>query len=85
MCLHGFSLLITSCCRQGIDHPEAIAVKRKFSLSIPLDPSVTTPSVPLGRTNSNKEKLETAQRSSLAVYNIGEPPLAPTPMASNTT
>ena len=27
------SLLITSCCRQGIDHPEAIAVKRKFSLS----------------------------------------------------
>ena len=33
MCLHGFSLLITSCCRQGIDHPEAIAVKRKFSLS----------------------------------------------------
>ena len=34
MCLHGFSLLITSCCRQGIDHPEAIAVKRKFSLSV---------------------------------------------------
>ena len=36
MCLHGFSLLITSCCRQGIDHPEAIAVKRKFSLSLML-------------------------------------------------
>ena len=28
------SLLITSCCGQGIDHPEAIAVKRKFSLSV---------------------------------------------------
>ena len=31
--LHGFSLLITSCDGQGIDHPDSVAVKRKFSLS----------------------------------------------------
>ena len=33
--LHGFSLLITSCDGQGIDHPDSVAVKRKFSLSEP--------------------------------------------------
>ena len=32
MCLW-ISILITSCGRQGIDHPDSIAVKRKFSLS----------------------------------------------------
>ena len=29
----GFSILITGCGGQGIDHPDSIAVKRKFSLS----------------------------------------------------
>ena len=58
-------------------------LRDKKVTTIPTDPSVTTPSVPLGRSNSNKAKLETARRSSLAVYNVGKPPLAPTPMASN--
>ena len=40
--------------------------------TIPTDPT-TTPSVPLGRTNSNKAKLETAWRLSLAMYNVGKP------------
>ena len=51
--------------------------------TIPSDPNVTTPSVPLGRMNSNKAQLETARRLSLAMHNVGKPPLAPTPMASN--
>ena len=53
--------------------------------TIPSGASGFTPSVPLGRTNSNKAKLETAWRSSLAMHNVGKPPLAPTPMASNTS
>ena len=52
--------------------------------NIPTDASSSAPSVPLGRSNSNKAKLETAQQSSLAMYNVGKPPLAPTPTASNT-
>ena len=32
-CVYGFSILITSCGGQGIDHPDSIPVKRKFSLS----------------------------------------------------
>ena len=52
--------------------------------TIPTDVSVTMPSVPLGRSNSNKAKLETARQLSLAMHNVGKPPLAPTPMASNT-
>ena len=57
-------------------------LRDKKVTTIPTDTSVTTPSVPLG---SNKAKLETAWRSSLAVFNVGKPPLAPMPMASNTT
>ena len=60
-------------------------LRDKKVTTIPLDPNVTTPSVPLGRTNSNKAKLETARQSSLAMYNVGKPPLAPAPMASNTS
>ena len=35
--------------------------------------------------NSNKAKLETSRRLSLAIFNVGKPLLAPTPMASNVT
>ena len=55
-------------------------LRDKKVTTIPTDASVTTPSVPLGRSNSNKAKLETARRSSLAMCNVGEPPLAPTPI-----
>ena len=51
--------------------------------TIPSTGSGFTPSVPLGRSNSNKAKLETARQLSLAMYNVGKPPLAPTPMAGN--
>ena len=50
---------------------------------MPSDASGSTPSVPMGRLNSNKAKLETARQLSLAMYNVGKPPLAPTPMVSN--
>ena len=60
-------------------------LRDKKVTTIPTDPSDTTPSVPLGRANSNKAKLHTPRRSSLAVCNVGKPPLAPTPMASNTS
>ena len=53
--------------------------------TIPLATSATMPNVPLGRSNSNKAKLETAQQLSLAMCNVGKPPLAPMPMASNVT
>ena len=53
--------------------------------TIPSGASGFTPSVPLGHSNSNKVKLETAWRLSLAMHNVGKPPLAPTPMASNAT
>ena len=56
-------------------------LRDKKVTTISTDQRVTTPSVPLGRTNSNKVKLETARRSSLAVCNVGKPPLAPMPMA----
>ena len=35
-------------------------LRDKKVTTIPTDPSITTPSVPLGRSNSNKAKLETA-------------------------
>ena len=43
------------------------------------------PNVPLGRSNSNEAKLEMARRSSLAMFNVGKPLLAPTPMANTGT
>ena len=52
---------------------------------IPSATSATMPNVPLGQSKSNKAKLETAWQSSLAMYNVGKPPLAPMPMASNVT
>ena len=51
--------------------------------AIPSATGVTTPNVPLGQSNSNKAKLETAWQSSLAMYNVGKLLLAPMPMASN--
>ena len=53
--------------------------------TIPSATSATMPSVPLRGLNSNKAKLEMAQQLSLAMYNVGKPPMAPTPMASNVT
>ena len=58
-------------------------LRDKKVTTIPSTGSGFTPSVPLGRSNSNKAKLETARQSSLAMYNVGKPPLAPTPMAGN--
>ena len=53
--------------------------------AMPLATSATTPKVPLGQSNSNKAKLETAQQLSLVMHHIGKLPLAPTPMASSVT
>ena len=53
--------------------------------TIPSANIIATPNVPLGRSNSNKAKLEMAQRLSLVMYNVGKLPLAPTPIASNVT
>ena len=53
--------------------------------TIPLASIITTPNVPLGRLNSNKAKLETARRSSLAMCDVGKPVLAPTPTANTGT
>ena len=58
-------------------------LRNKKVTTIPSTASGFAPSVPLGRSNTNKAKLETARQSSLAMYNVGKPPLAPTPMASN--
>ena len=58
-------------------------LRDKKVTTIPSDASGAMPSVPLGRSNSNKAKLETARQSSLAMCNVGKPPLAPRPMASN--
>ena len=51
--------------------------------TIPSATGITAPSVPLGRSNLNEVKLEMAWRLSLAMYNVGKPPMAPTSMASN--
>ena len=51
--------------------------------TIPSVASVSLPSVPLGRLNSNKANIETAWQSSLVMHNVGKPLLAPMPMASN--
>ena len=40
---------------------------------------IQTPVATLGRPDSNKAKLEEARRSSLALFQSGRPPLAPTP------
>ena len=53
--------------------------------TMPSATSATAPNVPLGQSNSNMAKLEMAWQSSLVMCNIGKPPLAPTPMASNVT
>ena len=53
--------------------------------TIPLANIVSTPNVTLGRSNSNKAKLEMAWQLSLAMFNVGKPPLAPMPMANTGT
>ena len=53
--------------------------------TIPLASIIFTPNVPLGQLNLNKAKLEMAWRSSLAMFNVGKPSLAPTRTATTGT